>query len=265
MGQSDFEKVERELNLHPSTAQYFRRSMKASRFWGPNKSTLGMQSLSFIPNHSKLTRGSEPLDLLLSFPPFPALKFSCMSLNYDIASKFTNALITEQVAVQDEAQAEYFQSILNSYPALWPHPLLVPILLLDMLMESLEAGILTNVKSIEKFEAEVSRLPSLDMDTRPLAERVNVTDLLTRLHATLKEAIKLLDATNWVDKAAIMLDGIGKELNEMPEFGTNILWAELQSFLEDIRQIVDHLKPDPVMTQQRSMSQIDIVSHLYRF
>ena len=132
-------------------------------------------------------------------------------------------------------------------------------------MESLEAGILTNVKSIEKFEAEVSRLPSLDMDTRPLAERVNVTDLLTRLHATLKEAIKLLDATNWVDKAAIMLDGIGKELNEMPEFGTNILWAELQSFLEDIRQIVDHLKPDPVMTQQRSMSQIDIVSHLYRF
>jgi hypothetical protein len=133
--------------------------------------------------------------------------------------------------------------MLDSCPTLWPHPLLVPILLLDMVMESLEAGILANIKSIEKFEAEVSRLPTLDMDTRPLAERANVTSLLTRLHATLKDAIKLLDAANWMDKAAIMLDEIGNELNRMPNFGGKSLWAEMQSFLQDLRRITDHLKP----------------------
>ncbi len=37
---SDFELMERELNLHPSTLQYVRRAMKASRFWGPDSSTL---------------------------------------------------------------------------------------------------------------------------------------------------------------------------------------------------------------------------------
>jgi uncharacterized protein YicC (UPF0701 family) len=140
----------------------------------------------------------------------------------------------------------------------------VPILLLDVLMNSLEAGIQVNIKSIEKFEAEVSELPSLDMDSRPLAERADVTDLLTRLHTTLKEAIKLLDAANWMDKAAIMLDEIGNELNKIPNFGSNSLWAEMQSFLEDIRRITDYLKPDPVMTQQRCMSQIDIMSELFR-
>jgi hypothetical protein len=133
-----------------------------------------------------------------------------------------------------------------------------------MLMDSLEAGILVNIKSIEKYEAEISRLPSLDMDARPLAERVNVTDLLTKLHATLKDAIKLLDATNWVDKAVIMLNRIGDELNEVPQFSSSSIWVEMQPFLEDIGGIVDHLKPDPVMTQQRCMSQIDIVSQLYR-
>lgn len=203
---------------------------------------------------------SEPPDLLLSFPPFPALKFSYLSLSYDIEAKFTNGLITEVNEGHDRVHAENFESILASCPTLWPHPLLVPILLLDMLMDSLEAGILVNIKSIERLESKVSRLPSLDMDTRPLAERANVTDLLTRLHTTLKVAIKLLDAANWIDRAAIMLDEIGNELNEMPNFGANRLWAELQSFLEDIRQITDHLKPDPVMTQQRCMSQIDIVS-----
>jgi hypothetical protein len=187
-----------------------------------------------------------------------------MSLNYNIESKFTNSLITELDEVHDGAQGEYFKRILDSCPTLWPHPLLVPILLLDMLMDSLEAGILVNIKSIEKYEAEISRLPSLDMDARPLAERVNVTDLLTKLHATLKDAIKLLDATNWVDKAVIMLNRIGDELNEVPQFSSSSIWAEMQPFLEDIGGIVDHLKPDPVMTQQRCMSQIDIVSQLYR-
>jgi hypothetical protein len=200
--------------------------------------------------------------LLLSFPQFPAVRFSCISLNYDSKSKFTNALITELDDVRDGAQTEHFQRMLDSCPALWPHPLLIPVLLLDMLMDSLEAGILINIKSIENFEEEVSRLPSLDMDTRPLAERANVTDLLTRLHATLKDAIKLLDAANWMDKAAIILDEIGNELHATGSASHPSLWAEMQSFLEDIRRITDHLKPDPVMTQQRCMSQIDIVSQL---
>lgn len=40
MGLSDFELMERKLNLHPSTTQYVRRVMKASKFWGPASSTL---------------------------------------------------------------------------------------------------------------------------------------------------------------------------------------------------------------------------------
>lgn len=50
-----FELVERELNLHPSTLQYVRRSMKASRFWGPDCSSLRNMP-SFYPSRLEISR-----------------------------------------------------------------------------------------------------------------------------------------------------------------------------------------------------------------
>lgn len=192
------------------------------------------------------------------------MKFSSISLSYDTKLRFTNGLVTELDEVHEGLQVEDFKCMLDTCPELWPHPLLVPILLLDMLMNNLEAEILANIQSIKEIETEVSRLPSLDMDARPLAERANVTGLLTRLHNTLKTAIKLLDAAVWMDKAAMMLNEIGDELDKTHNVGTDSLWVEMQAFLEDLGRITDHLKPDPVMTQQRCMSQIDIVSPLHQ-
>jgi hypothetical protein len=47
MSRSDFELMEKHLNLHPSTVQYAQRAMKASKFWGPDRNTL--RNLFLLP------------------------------------------------------------------------------------------------------------------------------------------------------------------------------------------------------------------------
>lgn len=199
---------------------------------------------------------------MLSFPPFPLLRYSCISLSYDNEAKFTNGLITQLSYLDDRVQAENFDLMLDSCRTLWPHPLLVPVLLLNVLMNSLEASVPLNITSAEKCEKRVEELPSLDTNAKPIAKRANVAFLLERLHDTLNEAIKLLDAVNWLEKTAAMLEAIGNELDLKQRFGNIDIWSELQQYLKKIKQITDHLKPDPVRTQQRCLSQIDIVSLL---
>jgi hypothetical protein len=121
-------------------------------------------------------------------------------LSYNVSSRFTNALIGEIKDVHDGLQVEDFKTMLHTCHGYWAHPLLVPVLLLDMLMSSLEGEILVNIASIRDIETIVSQLPSLGMDARPLAERENVTNLLTNLHNILKHAIK-----RWMRRAADML------------------------------------------------------------
>jgi hypothetical protein len=199
-------------------------------------------------------------DLVLSFPPTPLIRFNSISLSYNVNSRFTNALIGE---IHDGLQAEDFMVMLDTCYAYWAHPLLVPVLLLDMLMFSLEGEIVDNITLIQGIETTVSNLPSLGMDARPLAERENVTSLLTNLHDTIKQAIKLLDAARWMQKAAHMLLSIGGDLNKNAELQNTLEmkreWAEIKEFLEDLIRITEYLVPDPEMTQQRCQSQIDIV------
>lgn len=202
--------------------------------------------------------------MILSFPPTPLIRFNGISLSYNVSSRFTNALIGEINDVHDGLQAEDFKKMLDNCHAYWAHPLLVPVLLLDMLMSRLEGEILVNVASIQEIETTVSQLPSMGMDARPLAEREDVTGLLTNLHNTLKYAIKLLDAARWMQRAADMLLHAGGDLNENAELQNNtpwtkMEWTEIKEFLEDLMRITESLVPDPVMTQQRCQSQIDIV------
>jgi len=155
--------------------------------------------------------------------------------------------------------------MLDTCSVYWTHPLLVPVLLLDMLMHRLEGDILANIASIQEIENTVSQLPTLDMDARPLAERENVTSLLTNLHNTLKQAIKLLDAAHWMQKAAQLLLETGDELDaklRQNSLDMQSEWVGIKGFLEDLVNITAHLEPDPVMTQQRCQSQIDIVRGL---
>jgi hypothetical protein len=216
---------------------------------------------------SRLTWFSVRADLVLSFPPTPLIRFNSIFLSYNVSSGFTNALIGEFHDVYTGLGVEDFKDMLDNCIAYWAHPLLVPVLLLNMLMSRLEGDIQANIASIQEIENTVSHLPSLDMDARPLAERENVTKLLTNLHDTLKYAIKLLDAAHWMQKSANLLLETGNELDA--KLSTNALdmqneWAEIKDFLEDLVQITAHLEPDPVMTQQRCQSQIDIVRGLWR-
>jgi hypothetical protein len=202
--------------------------------------------------------------VILSFPPTPLIKFDSIYLSYNSSSRFTNALIGELHDVKDGLSVEEFKDMLDICRAYWAHPLLVPLLLLDMLMFTLEREIQHNILSIQAIEADVVNLPSLDMDARPLAEREPITKLLVSLHDTLKGAIKLLDAAHWMQKAAEMLFKVGEELDMKLRYQTPGLkseWAEMKLFLEDMIRITQHLEPDPVMTQQRCQSQIDIVRY----
>jgi hypothetical protein len=225
---SDFELMERELGLHPLTPQNVRRAMKASKFWGPDSSTL---SNTTVFNDLQLETGRLIscfvwADLVLSFPPTPLIRFSSIYLSYNVSSRFTNALIGEIKDVHDGLQAEDFKTMLDTCHAYWTHPLLVPVLLLDMLMSSLEGELLVNIASIRDIETIVSQLPSLGMDAWPLAKRENVTNLLTNLHNIPKRVIKRLDTSRWMRRASDMLRGAGRDLNENRELQNNTPWMK---------------------------------------
>jgi hypothetical protein len=193
------------------------------------------------------------------------VRFDSIHLTYDVHAKVTNALVCELRYAHDHVETEYFEGMLNACCLHWAHPLLVPAILLDMLMSRLEDEIVANVNSIQDLERKVTELPSLDVDSGPLAERENLTSLLTNLHDTLKGAVKLLDAARWMRKASELLHKTGEELDELIErvsAPTQLRedWAELRQFLEDLIHLTAHLEPEPVMSQQRCQSQIDIVS-----
>jgi hypothetical protein len=48
----DFQFIETQLNLHPSTLQYARRAMKASKFWSPDGDNL-RETLHFYDSFRK--------------------------------------------------------------------------------------------------------------------------------------------------------------------------------------------------------------------
>lgn len=153
--------------------------------------------------------------------------------------------------------------MLDAYEAYWAHPLLVPVMLLDILMSRLEVEIFDNIDSVEIIERTVSRLQSSNIDAKPLAAPVDMTHLLTELHGNLKYAIKLLDAARWMQKTVALLLEFGQDLDKITPDGTPGVkqeWREIKEFLEDLERLTAHLEPDPVMTQQRCQSQIDIVS-----
>ena len=112
----------------------------------------------------------------------------------------------------------------------------------------------------------------------PMSEREDVTGTLTDLHNCLKTAIKFLDAIRWAHRTARLLMEAGEELKleiakeDKPDsqlrsdWGTlntaNFAsdWGKLREYLEDATYLMTNLEPDPIMTQQRCQSQIDIVS-----
>jgi hypothetical protein len=145
----------------------------------------------------------------------------------------------------------------------WAHPVLVPVLMLDMLVFTLENQVQLNIRDVERIEKTVADLPRLDMDKRPGANRADITQLVTELQNILKGAIKLLDAAHWASKTAAMLLDFGEQLDKISPDGTPGIkreWADIKEFLQDLQRLTAYLEPDPVMTQQRCQSQINIVS-----
>lgn len=133
---------------------------------------------------------------------------------------------------------------------------------MDTFTHSLELDITHNIAGVEKLENTIGAMPSLGMDSRPLAERENIGLVLSELHDTLKYAIKLLDAARWTRRSAQLLLDTGDELHaELAKWNTGPQeeWHEMKNFLQDLVGLSSHFEPDPVMTQQRCQSQIDIV------
>ncbi|QDS73991.1 hypothetical protein FKW77_008616 [Venturia effusa] len=276
MAPSDYRDLEQELRLHPSTLQYIQRDMKGSRF-----STV---------EHTQLS-------LILSFPAFPVTIFRNVSISYSIDSKETcvflntveiasleprpdvtrrrhrihrvnSAKIAQstnaQISTATASSSDDWQQMLNICDAYWAHPLLMPIILMDIFSHSLENDIARNIAEVERLENTITAMPSLGMDYRPLAEREDIGLVLRELHDNLKYAIKLLDAARWTRRSAQLLLDTGNELHielRKRNAGPEKEWHQLKDFLEDMVELSSHLEPDPVMTQQRCQSQIDILQN----
>jgi hypothetical protein len=134
---------------------------------------------------------------------------------------------------------------LQAFDAHLAHPLLVPAILLQFFMFQLENMINSNVKSMGDLEDTVERLSSFAADMKPMAEREDVTQLLTELHNTLKTGIKCLDSVRWAHRAATLLceTGDALRLKLAQRYDGELLplsaqfqddWAEIRQSLEDI-------------------------------
>lgn len=221
-------------------------------------------------------------DLIICFPRTPLMRFNFMSLSYDIRLKTTNVLLRECEIVGPRSPEEWkafkdkhdFNEALQAFDAHLAHPLLVPAILLQFFMFQLENMINNNVKSMGDLEDTVEKLSSFAADMKPMAEREDVTHVLTELHNTLKTGIKCLDSVRWAHRAAALLCETGDDLRlklAQRYYGKLLPlsaqfqddWAEIRQFLEDIVFLTTNLEPEPIMTQQRCQSQIDIVSFLF--
>ncbi|ROV90369.1 hypothetical protein VMCG_09748 [Cytospora schulzeri] len=133
----------RLMNLHPATLQYVRRTTVESMFWD---------------------RHHEKLSIILSFPSDPRTPYDFLSMTHSISDRTTTILIRQSFdANQHEFEdLDQYDQRMQSCRSHWAHPLVVPVMLLQVQYAWTEQAVSENHREVIAVERDVSNMAGFD-------------------------------------------------------------------------------------------------------
>lgn len=200
-----------DLELHPATLQYATRVATESRFWSKDRSVLS---------------------IILSFSDTPQTPCDFLSMTYDVHSRETTILIRQSWVPRRHRldDLDEYDHRLESCRDHWAHPLVMPVILLQVDFMRCEEGVAFNTLDVVALEEEVGgtfafggttkngkRSRKHGKDDQPEQQQwgpMNMTVLMQKAHTVLRGTIKLLDTIRWMERAVKLLILSGDELNE---------------------------------------------------
>ncbi|KAK0665472.1 hypothetical protein QBC41DRAFT_306108 [Cercophora samala] len=216
------------LKLHPSTIQYLRRTTTESTFWDQR--------------HEKLS-------IILCFSTEPRPPYDFLSFTYSIPDRTATMLLRQSYDphIHDMDELEQYGERMQACKPHWAHPLVTPVVLLQMQFLLSERAVAENEKETSKVEQDVERMAGFEaVDSRPKS-RSSATgsgpssgythpkrpsELMKNAHDAFKKSIKLLDTITWMDRALGLLLHVGDELEQVRyESENDIESADMQGAL----------------------------------
>lgn len=220
------------MGLHPATLQYVRRRAVESMFWDRH--------------HEKLT-------IILSFPFEPQAPYDFLSMTYNIADRTTTTLIRQSFdpCKHDIEDLKQYDDRTKACKSHWAHPLLIPVMLLQVQFAQTEQAVAENHSEVIAVERDVGNMAGFDaFDSQtPQRQTQNASDspaspspaleasrrsrngsignssqpqvykksteLMKNAHDVLKKSIRLLDTLNWMERAVKILIDAGDELDDV--------------------------------------------------
>lgn len=222
------------MDLHPATLQYVRRTTVESMFWD---------------------RHHEKLSIIMSFPSDPRAPYDFLSMTHSIPDRTTTVLVRQsfdpnQHTVDDLDQ---YDQRMQSCKSHWAHPLVIPVMLLQVQFAWTEQAVADNHSEVVAVERDVSNMAGFDaFDDTARRRRTSSsaggvtnrqgmppghngsngaasqtgsgqqqqvykksTELMKNAHDVLKRSIRLLDTLHWMDRAIKILVEAGDALDEV--------------------------------------------------
>ncbi|KAM0564063.1 hypothetical protein ACHAPJ_000271 [Fusarium lateritium] len=199
------------MNLHPATLQYSTRTTTESRFWSKDKSQLS---------------------IILAFSEMPKTPCDFLSMTYNVRERSATILVRQswEPRRHNLDDLDEYDHRLESCRAHWAHPLITPVVLLQVQFMRCEEAVIENNSNVAHLEFDVSNISGFDAPDsgRRLSRTfsngkdgaritwgpMTMTKLMKRAHEVLKDTIKLLDTIRWMERAVKVLILAGDELDE---------------------------------------------------
>ncbi|GKU00613.1 hypothetical protein FLAG1_02934 [Fusarium langsethiae] len=214
------------MDLHPATLQYSTRTTTESRFWSKDRSQLS---------------------IILAFSEMPKTPCDFLYMTYNVRERSATILVRQswEPRRHNMDDLDEYDHRLESCRTHWAHPLIMPVVLLQVQFMRCEEAVSENNSNVAHLEYDVSNIAGFDAtDTgRRLSrtfsngkdgERIawgpmTMTKLMKRAHEVLKDTIKLLDTIRWMERAIKVLILAGDELNE--RMGNSLCFGQDLSML----------------------------------
>lgn len=131
------------MDLHPATLQYVRRRAVESMFWDRH--------------HAKLS-------IVMSFPADPRAPYDFLSMTYHVADRTTTVLIRQSFDPQQHNvdDMDQYDSRMQACKSHWAHPLVTPVMLLQVQFAKTERAVAENHSEVIAVERDVSNMAGFD-------------------------------------------------------------------------------------------------------
>jgi hypothetical protein len=179
------------------------------------------------------------LGLILSFPETPRTPCDFLSMTYNVSTRNTVILIRQSWEPRRHRldDLDEYDDRLESCREHWAHPLVMPVILLQVQFMRCEEAVSDNSLDVVAVEQEVSGIAGFEgnapfvkrprrqltgmvtpssSDGKPTEDwgPMNMTNLMKSAHEVLRGTIKLLDTIRWMERAVKLLILAGDELHE---------------------------------------------------